>query len=47
MKNDERKKEFFRWIFLGEILLFVTFPVFTQQLCKNEWIDSCAEYGHE
>ena len=47
MKNDERKKEFFRWIFLGELLLFVTFPVFTQQLYKNEWIDSCAEYGHE
>lgn len=30
MKNDKRKKEIFRWIFLGGLLLFVTFPVFTQ-----------------
>lgn len=29
-KNDKRKKEIFRWIFLGGLLLFVTFPVFTQ-----------------
>lgn len=28
MKNDKRKKEIFRWIFLGGLLLFVTFPVF-------------------
>ena len=27
---DKRKKEIFRWIFLGGLLLFVTFPVFTQ-----------------
>lgn len=27
MKNDKRKKEIFRWIFLGGLLLFVTFPV--------------------
>ena len=30
LKNDKRKKEIFRWIFLGGLLLFVTFPVFTQ-----------------
>lgn len=30
MKNDKRKKEIFRWIFLGGLLLFVTFPAFTQ-----------------
>ena len=29
-KADKRKKEIFRWIFLGGLLLFVTFPVFTQ-----------------
>ena len=28
MKNDKRKKEIFRWIFLGGLLLFVTFPVY-------------------
>ena len=30
MKNDKRKKEIFLWIILGGLLLFVTFPVFTQ-----------------
>lgn len=45
MKNDKRKKEIFRWIFLGGLLLFVTFPVLRSKY-KNEWIDLCAEHGH-
>lgn len=46
MKNDKRKKEIFRWIFLGGLLLFVTFPLFLRSKYKNEWIDLCAEHGH-
>ena len=45
MKNDKRKKEIFRWIFLGGLLLFVTF-LFLRSKYKNEWIDLCAEHGH-